>query len=112
MAETCTPSTSTRGMERADGPIEPVTSAAIEFSGNPVVGRRQALLEADPRLPSEDLAKLPVVGVATADPLRTLDVHQLDVFLPGHLDGNLCELVDGDQLLGAEIERDPGSPSP
>src|ERR687888_700281 len=56
---------------------------------DPPVGGHKAFLERDLGLPAEDFPQLVVVGVASADPLRTVDVLEPEILLAGNLDHEL-----------------------
>ena len=72
---------------------------------DPSIGGAEPVAEGRRRFPSEDLTQQRIVGVASPHSLRTRYVLRADVPLAGHLDDEVCQLVDGHHLVGAEVER-------
>src|SRR5690606_7530995 len=72
---------------------------------HPGVGGRKAVLEADRGRPAQTLANQRVVAVASPHPLRSVElVPALQLHAGDALD-DLDELVDGDELIAADVER-------
>src|SRR3712207_4802862 len=80
-------------------------TSATNLLLDPAVGRNQTFLQVDLRLPAQDLAQQAVVRVAATDTLRAVDVLDADIALAGDVENDLCQLVDGDHPVGAQVER-------
>src|SRR5579871_3236977 len=71
---------------------------------DPQVGFFQTLPQGTRRRPSERSADQPVVGVSATHAERPWNMPEAD-FFPGNAHHEPRELVDGDRLLRADIER-------
>ncbi len=77
----------------------------VEFGLDPFVGKFQALLQGNRRLPTEYLVQTGVIAVASADTLRLTQfvaLHQRLTCNPGN---EIDQFVDGNQAVCAEIKR-------
>src|SRR5712691_9713564 len=76
-----------------------------ELLADPVVRPPEAFLEADDRLPAQDLAQARVVAVASSHALRLGQVVLLLDVLAGDLGHDVDQLVDRDHTVLTEVER-------
>src|SRR5260370_31916511 len=72
---------------------------------NPSVCWRTTLPQSYLRLPAQDRAQPRVIAVPSADPLRTRQIMAVLYRLAGDLSHDVDQLIDGHQLVRAEIER-------
>src|SRR5260370_33976404 len=72
---------------------------------NPSVCWRTTLPQSYLRLPAQDRAQPRVIAVPSADPLRTRQIMALLYRLAGDLSHDVDQLIDGHQLVRAEVER-------
>src|SRR5579884_1187505 len=73
--------------------------------GDPGVGRAQAVAKPNGRLPAERGPQVAVVAVAAAHALRRRQIVPQMNLLSGDAGHNAEQLVDGHQLVAAEVER-------
>src|SRR5688572_19535236 len=107
-ALTCTPSTSTCGIDRSATSSNrtghlPLAQRFRDLRLDPGIRLRNSRLERHLRLPPQHLPEPVVVGVAAAHALRAVDVAlgDRDAGGPGN---HVSEVVDADQTVLAEIE--------
>src|SRR5262249_6390764 len=77
----------------------------LELGPDPRIRLLEPRAQRDARLPPQNLSEQVVVAVATSHALRLRQVVALLQLLARDLGDHVDELVDGDELVGAEIDR-------